>query len=62
MKMNPREERANANDSICRDDGSDSIETDEKELHSVKSEEVRISKVRRMRTDRREAWENVNHG
>jgi hypothetical protein len=48
----------NASDSICRDNESDLIETDERRLQPRKQEELIISTVRGMTIDGREDLEN----
>jgi hypothetical protein len=49
----------NASDSICRNNESDSIETDERDLQELKQEELIISTARGMMIDGREELENA---
>jgi hypothetical protein len=59
MTIDGREELENAEDSILRNNESDSKETDERELQPRKQEELIISTVRGMTIDGREELENA---
>jgi hypothetical protein len=60
MTMEAREELENASDSILRNNESDSIETDERDLQPRKQEEPIISTVHGMTIDAREELENAS--
>jgi hypothetical protein len=59
MTIDGREEEENAEDSILRNNESDSIETEERDLQTLKQEEPIISTVRGMTIDGREERENA---
>jgi hypothetical protein len=58
--MEAKEELQNAEDSILRNNESDSIETDERELQQLKQEEPIISTVRGLTMEAREEKENAS--